>query len=123
MAFTRDNLGQTSSFTRNGATTFSSTPNFRVFEGIKGAATFSLSNDWTITSVGGSTPKLNFNYNGVNFFEITSAGVGNITLDYLRMNDNTSTPNANAHIEGDLIKINGELYVNVGQTGEQNSPT
>lgn len=114
MAFTRDNLGTSSSFTRSGAVTAVDTPNFQVFNVVSGPSTFSLNNKWSITSQFGSNPKLQFKYNNITMLELTNAGINNITMPSLKLNHNSGFPSYSGHLNGDVVKVNGELYVLAG---------
>jgi hypothetical protein len=111
MAFTRSNTGQTSSFTRSGATSFVSTPNFQVFSVTDSPSSFSLSNNWIISTESGSSPKLNFKYNGNTILEVTSTGISNATFPYLRLNTNNTLPTTVSYNAGDLINKQGSIYV------------
>ena len=78
MAFTRDNTGQTTSFTRSGATTFQSTPNFQIFSVTDNVSSFSLNNKWTIHTEASVSPKLTFKYNNSTMLELTENGISDL---------------------------------------------
>lgn len=120
MAFTRDNLGQTQSFTRDGASTFQSTPNFQLFNTTQGAATFSLNNSWTIKSFRGTNPSITFNYNDNIMLEITSQGVGTIVQPSLKLSNNSGFPAFANYYNGDLVKVQGTLYMLVEGSNNPN---
>ena len=114
MAFTRSNLGKSSSFTRSGAITVVDTPNFQVFNVVSGPSTFSLNNKWSITSEFGNNPKLQFKYENITMLELTNAGINNITMPTLKLNHKSSLPNLignTGYFNGDMVKVNGELYI------------
>ena len=113
MAFTRSDLGQTSSFTRSGATSFISTPNFQVFEVTDSATSFSLSNNWVLETGGGGgvTPFLNFKYNGNSMLEVTTAGITNLLLPSLKLKNNNGLPNTSGYAVGDVVKASSRLYL------------
>lgn len=119
MAFTRDNLGQTTSFTRSGATSFQSTPNFQVFNVTDNQSTFSLNNKWTIHTQMGTSPSLEFKYNNSTLLEITNNGIGSLTMPSLKLSNLSGLPNYSGYSTGDMIKASGELYVLI----DDNNPT
>jgi len=120
MAFTRNNIGQTSTFERSGATTFASTPNFQVFEVVNGTSNFSLNNKWTLHTELGSNPNLKFKYNGTTLLEITSSGLGNIVMPSLKLSENSALPNYVGYNNGDVVKVQGHLYVLTGGSNSDN---
>jgi|5_EtaG_2_1085323.scaffolds.fasta_scaffold01256_6 hypothetical protein len=111
MAFTRDNIGQTTSFTRSGATTFQSTPNFQIFNVTDTTSNFSLNNKWTISTIGGTSASLTFKYNNTTMLELTENGVGSLVMPALKLNNLGGLPNFAGYAIGDIVKTGGELYV------------
>lgn len=120
MAFTRSDLGQTNSFTRSGASTFVSTPNFQVFQVADGPTSFSLSNNWVLTTQAGTSPTLNFKYSGNSILELTSTGVANLTLPSLKLNNNSQLPSTAQYSAGDMVKKQGDLFVLYDTEGQVN---
>jgi len=122
MAFTRGNLGTTTTFTRDGSTTSFTTPNFQVFEVVKGNNTFSLGEGWTLQTSPGNNPSLKFYYGSESILHLSNTGVQNLTLGKLSLQNKSLPPNTLGYSEGDLIKADGELYVLIGSEQEQNEP-
>lgn len=111
MAFTRDNTGQTTSFTRSGATTFQSTPNFQIFSVTDNVSSFSLNNKWTIHTEASVSPKLTFKYNNSTMLELTENGISDLITPALKLTNLSGLPNYAGYNIGDIIKTSGELYV------------
>jgi|GEM_PF-4475110 len=114
MAFTRTDTGQTRSFTRDGATTFQSTPGFQVFNVVNSPSTFSLNNKWTLQTELGTTPNLKFKYNGNTMLELTGDGVNKLLMPNVTLTNNSSSPSTTGYYNGDVVKVQGDLYVLTG---------
>ena len=114
MAFTRTDTGQTTSFTRDGATTFQSTPGFQIFNVVSGPSSFSLNNKWTLHTELGTTPNLKFKYNGNTMLELTNNGVNNLLMPSVTLTNNSSSPSTSGYYNGDIVKVQGELYILTG---------
>ena len=117
MAFTRDDISTVQTFTRDGATTSIAPPSFNVFNTTQGPTTFSLGPDWSIRSVskgcqGNETATLEFKIRGTSKLTITDTGIEQFTMDKLSLGPRASEPATNVgYTQGDLIKVNGVLFV------------
>tara|TARA_Y100000401_G_C8317791_1_gene223539 strand:+ start:185 stop:559 length:375 start_codon:yes stop_codon:yes gene_type:complete len=123
MAFTRSNINSNPSFTRDGAVRSAAIPGFEIFTPSVGEfSTFSLGKNWTLTTEVGNSPSLNFKYNGDSVLELSTAGIVNLSLPSLKLNDNQTLPLASGYNEGDLIKKSGVLYVLIDDGTPGNNP-
>ena len=121
MAFTRDNITKTQTFTRDGATTTIAPPSFNVFNTLEGPASFSLGPDWKLTSVsntGTATGELKFYYKNTPLLTITESGLTGFVFNSLSLINKGSVPtNTSGYDAGDMIKVTGKLFVLVDTSG------
>ena len=105
MAFTRQNINQTSSFSRTGAVTTLSTPAFQVFSIDKTSTNYSLGDKWNIL-INSSSQTLDFNYDGSSVLRLESSG---FSLSSVILTESSSFP-LNP-VNGTLLHVNNELYI------------
>ena len=120
MSFNRSNISTSYTFTRNGAVESTSTPNFQVFDTTANQTLFSLGPDWKVETSTGTNAFLDFRYKGSSKLRITDLGVS-FDMDKLSLGNRSSAPATVYHSEGDLIKIDGKLFVLQGSNN--NNPT
>jgi hypothetical protein len=118
MAFTRQNVVTTSTFTTGGVTETSSVPTFTQWENTSNASGFewNLGNKWTL-NVNTDESVLGFKYNNVTAFSINQSGILGIDLsvdatgDKLTLSNLTELPAASSYSDGEMIRMSGELYI------------
>lgn len=110
MAFTRQNIGSTQTFSRNGAIETSTAPAFQIFNVDASSTQYSLGSSWSI-SINNTNNTLSFNNNNNSVLTIGSTGIQGITNNSLQLGNNTSEPSLSSFSNGDMVKINGELYI------------
>jgi len=110
MAFTRQNIGSTQTFSRNGAIQTSTSPSFQIFNVDASATNYSLGSSWSI-SINNTNNTLSFNNNNNSVLTIGSTGIQGLTNDSLKLGNNTNAPSLSSFTDGDMVKINGELYI------------
>tara|TARA_B100001094_G_C18162333_1_gene790057 strand:- start:1458 stop:1793 length:336 start_codon:yes stop_codon:yes gene_type:complete len=108
MAFTRKNISTTSTFSRNGAIVESvAFPSQRVWKSTSDPNTKSwdLGQNWSITTAADS---LKIKFQGTNTLAL---GLGGLSLGSLSLTNFASEPSVSSYSVGDMIKIDGKLFV------------
>lgn len=118
MAFTRQNVVTTSTFTTGGVTETSSVPTFTQWENTSTTSGFEwkLGNKWTL-NVNTDESVLAFKYNNATAFSMNQSGILGIDLsveasgDKLTLSNLTELPAASSYSDGEMIRMSGELYI------------
>ena len=105
MAFTRQNTGQTSTFTRNGSIQAVSTPGFSVFNIDTSSGNYSLGNNWSI-NINSSLNTLSFNYYNSPKLTISESGFELSSFVLPSVSDLPSSPS-----EGTIVNHNNDFKV------------
>lgn len=107
MSFTRDNISQSSSFSRVGSISTSTTPAFSVFNINTNSTNYSLGYDWGIT-INNTNKSLSFNYKGSSKLTITDTGFQLSSFILPSVSTLPSTPS-----EGTLVNHNDifKIYI------------
>tara|TARA_B100001094_G_scaffold157992_1_gene152903 strand:+ start:9369 stop:9695 length:327 start_codon:yes stop_codon:yes gene_type:complete len=106
MTFTRQNIGSSATFTRDGAlSATTNTPPFQVFQKSTTNSTYSLGGNWKI-STNSNTQELNFLYNTTNVLTLNSTGFAMNNIILPTQADYPSNPSV-----GTLSNVNNNLYV------------
>ena len=105
MSFTRDNISQSSSFSRVGSVTTATTPAFSVFNINTDSTNYSLGYDWGIT-INNTNKSLSFDYKGSSKLTITDTGFQFTSFVLPTVSALPSTP-----AEGTLINHNDTFKI------------
>ena len=111
MAFTRQNLGQDVSFTRDGVLTQKvSTPPFQVFSVSTSKSIYSLGGSWTLR-IESAANELSFDYKGTDVFKLTQTGPSfdTISVDNCTFSEVSILPSNPTG--GSMVNHSGELKI------------
>ena len=118
MAFNRQDISTTSTFTTGGISAESTTPTFTQWENTTSAEGFewNLGNKWTI-NVNAVEDQLSFSYNGMVSFRANSSGLMDIDFsigaegDYMSLTNLNELPSTSSYTDGTMIRSDGEMYI------------
>jgi len=113
MAFTRQPINNTSTFSVNGVTEESiSVPTFRRWENTTKETKWELGRGWLL-NVPNDQSKIVFNYNGADVFSIESTGDTGLYSSILSLENYSETSDIpdTYNSSGLLARIDGELYM------------
>lgn len=111
MAFSRQNTGSTSTFIRDGAlTSTTNIPPFQIFQTSTASSTYSLGGTWKI-SIDHSADTLKFLNNNSSVLTIGTTGIQGVVNTALKLGNNAEQPTLSLYENGDMVKIQGELYI------------
>ena len=105
MAFTRQNTGTSSTFSRDGVLSTVNIPAFTTFTASKTSTDYSLGNNWSI-KISTVNQTLDFNYGVNSVLQLSSSG---FSLSSVILQEQTTLPSSPAN--GTLSHVNNELYI------------
>ena len=105
MAFTRQNVGQNSTFTRSGAVQSVSVPGFQVFNVDTASTNYSLGSNWSI-KINTTLNTLSFNYYNSPKLTVSESG---FQLSSFILPSVSSLPESPS--EGTLVRHNNEFKI------------
>ena len=109
MAFTRQTINNVSTFDTGGGIELISNPEFSIWTNLTDLYNFiwEIGGGWRV-QVDADDNSLAYNYNDVDVLTISTTGISYASLDLTPFVSNPSTAGYN---EGDVINVNGALYV------------